>query len=316
MAQKDLGGKVLLGINDVFADVANVILFQGKEVIKGSELKSAGTHSQYHSDGKYHEQVRDVAKYWKSKGVCLAMLGLESEAAPNRFMPLRVLSYDGGAYRDQLSKAGARGGKKRERRGRIKRRKRIYPVVTIVLNFSTKRRWNTAKSLLDVVDVPEILREYVNDYRINVVDVAFLDREVVDLFKSEFWYVADYFWQIRNNDDYVPSKRKTRYIREILQMMSALTRDKRFEEAYNADIDEGGEGSMHGYLDRIIMEGKREGRLEGKREEREKGIKVLVESGSELGAGCDRIADLIVSKYGLSKEEAVKKVGEYSSVPA
>ena len=139
MAQKDLGGKVLLGINDVFADVANVILFQGKEGIKGSELKSAGTHSQYHSDGKYHEQVRDVAKFWKSKGVCLAMLGLESEAAPNRFMPLRVLSYDGGAYRDQLSKAGARGGKKRERRGRIKRRKRIYPVVTMHEPYVHKR---------------------------------------------------------------------------------------------------------------------------------------------------------------------------------
>ena len=86
-------------------------------VTRTQSLKAAGTHSQCHSDGKYHEQMRDVAKFWKSKGVCLAMLGLESEAAPNRFMPLRVLSYDGGAYRDQLSEAGARGGKKRKRKG-------------------------------------------------------------------------------------------------------------------------------------------------------------------------------------------------------
>ena len=52
MAQMDLGGKVLLGINEVFADVANVLLFKGERLIDEKELSDAGTHSQYHTDGK------------------------------------------------------------------------------------------------------------------------------------------------------------------------------------------------------------------------------------------------------------------------
>ena len=261
MAQMDLGGKVLLGINEVFADVANVLLFKGERLIDEKELSDAGTHSQYHTDGKYHEQIRDVAKYWKKHGVCLAMIGMENEARPNRHMPIRVLSYDGGAYRCQLP------DDKRKKKRTVKRKKikRIYPVITLVLNFNTKRRWKTAKSLLEVVDVPEILLPYVNDYRINVIDVAFLDREVIDSFKSEFWYVADYFWQIRNNKDYKPNRDRVRHIREILQMMSAVTGDKRFEEAYNKGNKTGGEGSMCEYLDRIVGEGERRGERRGRR---------------------------------------------------
>lgn len=261
MAQKDLGGKVLLSINEVFADVANVLLFKGERLIEEKDLRSADKHSQYHTDGKYHEQIRDVAKYWKKHGICLAMLGIENEAAPNRLMPLRVLSYDGGAYRTQLPK---RKGRKKDKKEKTS--KHIYPVITLVLNFSTKQKWNTAKSLFEAVDIPEMLRPYVNDYRINVVDVAFLDRKIIDSFKSEFWFVADYFWQIRNNHDYDPGKKRVKYIREILQMMSAITGDKRFEKAYNENVREGGEDRMCEYLDKIVGEGKREGRLEGRRE--------------------------------------------------
>ena len=38
MAQKDLGEKALLGIDEVFADVANVLLFGGRRLIKEDEL--------------------------------------------------------------------------------------------------------------------------------------------------------------------------------------------------------------------------------------------------------------------------------------
>ena len=108
-------------------------------------------------------------------------------------------------------------------------------------------------------------------------------------------------------------------------MMSAMTGDKRFEKAYNEkDKRQGGEKNMCEYLDKIVAEGKREGKREGKlegerkgkREERENGIRVLVESGSELGADDNKISELIIGKYGLTAEQAMEKVEKYRPIPA
>ena len=70
------------------------------------------------------------------------------------------------------------------------------------------------------------------------------------------------------------------------------------------------------YLDKIVAEGKCEGKREGKREERENGIRVLVESGSELGADDNKISELIIGKYGLTAEQAMEKVEKYRPIPA
>ena len=38
MAEKDITEKVLEAYNDVFADIVNVLLFNGKEILKAEEL--------------------------------------------------------------------------------------------------------------------------------------------------------------------------------------------------------------------------------------------------------------------------------------
>lgn len=319
MAQKDLGSKTLLGIDEVFCDVAGVLLFHGKSEIKADELEDVDTHSQYHADGKYHEQVRDVAKYWKKQGVCIAMIGIENEAEPEKYMPIRVFSYDGGAYRTQISKNVTKGPVSAESPP-----DRIYPVITIVLNFSTRTRWNTAKNLLEVVDVPDCLKPFVNDYKINVIDVAFLDREIIDSFESDFRYVADYFWQIRNSGCYNASKEDMKYVYQVLQMMSAMTGDKRFEEAYNEKREKGGDRKMCEYLDMLEergekrgeKRGKKEGKKEGKKLERENGIRVLVNVLSEMDLSDEEIVAKVAEKYELTKDESKKKVRKYKIIPA
>ena len=74
----------------------------------------------YKADGKIHGQDRDVSKYWKKadgSGISLrlAFLGIENQTNYDKEMPLRVISYDGAAYRAQLGQD-------------IK-----YPVITLVL---------------------------------------------------------------------------------------------------------------------------------------------------------------------------------------
>lgn len=63
MAQKDMAEKLLADYNDVFADIVNVLLFDGKEVVQENDLVDTKAKSQYKADDqKLHEQERDISK--------------------------------------------------------------------------------------------------------------------------------------------------------------------------------------------------------------------------------------------------------------
>lgn len=126
MGQKDLTEKILADYNDVFADIVNVLIFQGEEIIKSDDLQNTAVHSQYKAeDGKLHEEERDVCKYWKKENVRFAMFGFENQTSVDKNMPFRIVGYDGAAYRSQLAMNS----------------KKVVPVVTLVLYFGTQRRW-------------------------------------------------------------------------------------------------------------------------------------------------------------------------------
>ena len=55
--------KTLEDYDDVFADIVNVLLFNGKCLVKESDLSPETARSIYKADNKLHSQERDVAKY-------------------------------------------------------------------------------------------------------------------------------------------------------------------------------------------------------------------------------------------------------------
>lgn len=142
MAEKDIAEKTLEAYNDVFADIVNVLLFQGRHFVKEDELEEE-SNSSYKADGKLHAQERDVAKYWKKGLVRIALYGLENQADIDSDMPLRLFSYDGAAYRAQL----LTDKEMKEKTGKTTPR---YPVVTLVLYFGYDRHWKTPRKLLSV----------------------------------------------------------------------------------------------------------------------------------------------------------------------
>lgn len=239
MAGKDATEKILEAYNDVFSDIVNVLLFQGEEVLKADELEDQAPRAYYKADGKVHEIERDVAKRWKKEQIRLACIGVENQTGIDPDMPLRVIGYDGAEYRAQLL----------EKENAVR-----YPVVTLVLYFGHKKHWNQAKSLLERVDVPEKFRPFVNDYKINLFEIAYLAREQVELFQSDFRIVADYFVQKREKNDYTPSAQTMKHVQETLQLLSVMTGDHRFEDVCN-DQQEGGPQNMCEVLERVENRG-------------------------------------------------------------
>ena len=255
MGEKDITEKILADYNDVFADIVNVLLFDGRQVVSSDDLETVKDQSQYKADGKIHQQERDVSKILKSGKTKITLFGFEHQTEAEKFMPLRQIGYDGQSYRAQLLDKDV---------------KRTYPVITLVLYFGTSH-WNYERNLLGVLDTPEEFRPYVSDYEMkNLYEIAFLTPEQVQLFRSDFKHVADYFVQKRLNNDYKPSKEALKHVDEILKLMSVLTDDTRFEEVIRELSGKGGT-SMCTVLDKVENRGREEGREEGRLEGREEG---------------------------------------------
>ena len=259
MAEKDITEKNLEALNDVFADIVNVLLFKGEQVINEKDLEADTTKSMFKADGKIHEQERDVSKFWKNGEIRISILGIENQTAQDSDMPLRVISYDGASYKQQLLD---------------KKQKKRYPVATLVLYFGTEEKWSKAKHLYDCFEVPEKLKPFVNDYKINVFNIAFLSPKTISMFKSDFKIIAEYFRAKRLNQKYKGSKEKLKHANETLKMFSALTGDDSFEKVYNAGNFKKGGITMCDVVERI----RNDGRTEGRTEEQERIIMNLIES--------------------------------------
>ena len=245
MGQKDITEKHLEEYNDVFADIVNVLLFDGEQVVDQEDLENGMTKSQYKADdAKVHEQERDVSKFWKNNSVKIVLYGLENQTDVDKDMPFRIMGYDGQSYRSQLDKAN---GKHR------------YPIITLVLYFGMTP-WTGPKSLYESLVVPDNLRDYVSDYKINIFEIAYLNPEQVAMFQSDFKFVADYFVQLRTTKDYVPSKETMEHVDAVLKIMSVLTKDVRFQEAHQNGMEV---KSMCEVLDRAENRGIQKGIQQG-----------------------------------------------------
>ena len=67
--------------------------------------------------------------------------------------------------------------------------------------------------------------------------------------------MADYFVQKQENGDYVPSPDKLDHVQETLQLLSVMTNNHRFEEAYSDNPEEGEVQNMCDVLDRAEKRG-------------------------------------------------------------
>ena len=182
--------------------------------------------------------------------------GIRGLATPKgRPSAYRVLGYEGADYHSQLS---AKGG--------------LYPVVTLVLYFGDDP-WTAPRSLYERVQVPGELRPFVSNHRINVFEISFLTDEQTERFTSDFRIVADYFVQMRRNRDYVPSHRVIEHVDAVLKLLSALTRDNRFEEAQNQFREEESV-TMLSVLDKVEARGIQLGEARGIQLGRSEGIRL------------------------------------------
>ena len=177
-------------------------------------------------------------------------------------MPLRVISYDGAAYRAQLSNDGHR---------------ELYPVVTLVLYFGTERHWRSPRTLKGRLKatIPNDLAPFVNNYKINLFELAWLNDKEVAAFKGDFHDVVEFLRCQRMHIPYEGTDRQVRHIHEVLELLKLISADEAFtkvepELLCNKQKEKEGGMTMYNMVQAIreqgIAIGERQGFVNGERQ--------------------------------------------------
>ena len=89
-----------------------------------------------------------------------------------------------------------------------------------------------------------------NDYKINVFEIAYLTQEQIDMFQSDFRYVAEYMVQKLTNKGYHPSSGVVKHVDAVLKLLSAVSGNPNFELII-PEVEEGGLSTMDAMIARF-----------------------------------------------------------------
>lgn len=275
MSRKDVLSKNYIGQKEVFADLVNLALFCGKEVVKAEKVIEL--------DSSIKMKRRDLLRRCILQKRKELIVGIENQSVVDPSMPIRVLCYDAEIYERQIEEKrkenkgkGLKGG---EYLSGIRFTDRLDPVITIVLNLS-EERWCGPR------DVKEMLhsKEIVNGYEIRVIEPRELTEEKLKRCKSEVWkflQVLKYYQEEEKMIECLKRKEYEEVGEETAKMIEEFVGIKT-----NHIVKEGKVNMcrvMESYTKKCRLEGKKEGERmgveKGKKEEKLHTAKRMLETG-------------------------------------
>ena len=285
-----------------FTSFSNAILFDGKQVIHPERLvRYENNMSLIIDDTKSAEDKkrrRDIVVKTDVDGVC-CLLSIEHQSTIDKNMVIRCGNYEMLEYLKQLKN---------------KKLKRLVPQVMIVF-YTGDKKWNTPLELNDYFDIPEELKEYVNDWKIKVVDVKEIDTSKIKDEQTRYFIEAI---QEMYKGNYEGLHRRIKMNRDnfiyaaIITGSLDLIRD--LPEGDEIDMCEGMERMAEGFRN----EGRKEGLMEG--EKREKKMTLLSQLKVKLGnvsnqleqaiqnSSIEKLNTLTISIFDITSEEDVLKI--------
>ncbi|HIV12830.1 MAG TPA: sigma-70 family RNA polymerase sigma factor [Candidatus Pullilachnospira stercoravium] len=157
----------------------NAALFEGRSVLRPEELVEMDTDvSSLLKTGEYAETVQKILDVVKksARGVDFVILGLENQQHVHYGMPLRILLGDAFGYLKEYQETARKNKKegrwdsKEEFLSGFRREDRLHPMVTICIYYG-EDAWDGPRKLTDMLKIPEELRDVVNDYPMNLIQV-------------------------------------------------------------------------------------------------------------------------------------------------
>ena len=303
--------------NAEFADLFNAFLYGGREVLKAEDLKEQDTDSSVilktDADVQTRQAARDLFKVVMSaNGVEYVFLGIENQMGVHYAMTLRDLEYSTYAYVRQYEKIKEKYPKRSGLSGNeflshMKKSDKLTPVITLVIYYG-EEEWDAACSLHEMMDIPDELKPFVNDFKINLIEakgtrLIFHHKNNEDLFRL-FQLMCDSKKSHKEKQD-----ESIRYVRE-----NAVEKPVLLAVASAAGVTlnniESEENVMLSMFREIAEENIEIGEKRG--EERGRVIEII-EFCRELGLDENAIIERIQKRLNVSPVEAEKYYKEFSA---
>lgn len=287
--------------NDIyFSAFCNAVLFNGRQLISAQNLIHYENDSAVIiNDTKKVEDKkrrRDIIVRGDIHGI-YCLFGIEHQSTIDQEMVIRCGNYEMMEYLKQIKKG-----------------EKVIPQVMIVF-YTGDRKWNAPLRLSDYFKIPEELKEYVNDWKIKVVDVKEIDTSKIKDEQTRYFIEAI---QAMYKGNFEGLHRKIKMNRDNLIYAAIITRSldliKDLPEGDEIDMCEGMERMAEGFRN----EGRKEGLMEG--EKREKKMTLLSQLKVKLGnvsnqleqaiqnSSIEKLNTLTISIFDITSEEDVLKI--------
>ena len=209
MGQADIVTKEYMREPHVFADAFNFLLYDGRQVIKPSELKELDTAEMMYFGGGAPkrgtgvQKYRDILKYvtvMSGAKAAYILLGVENQTDIHYAMPVKNMVYDAMQYAEQVSRI-ASDHRNNSNKGTMSsaeflsgftREDRLQPVITLVVHFGADP-WDGPTSLHEMLAVQDdTIRRYAQDYRVHMLDPSRISQNDFKKFASSLREVLNY----------------------------------------------------------------------------------------------------------------------------
>lgn len=195
---KDIILKDYLAEDVVYADVANLAIFKGKQLIDKKKLVELDPKEILATDilpKGYLDKERDLLKkalIMQDDIATYIVIGIENQSEIDLRMPLRALTYDVIRYNQQLqelekkhNEEGYTGRSKVEMYSKYFKEDSLLPVITIVVYYG-KEEWNAPLTFQDMLKVKHSdILECVPQYKMTLLDVRHMSDEDLAKLKTQ-----------------------------------------------------------------------------------------------------------------------------------
>lgn len=306
---------------EVFADLFNHLIYEGREVIKPdalSELDTTATFIPFDEKGKafpvqkYRDVLKNAVVMEDANAAYALILGIENQTGTHYAMPVRNMGYDAYNYAAQVT-AIARNNRKNaadetstEFLSGFKKGDKILPVITLVVYFGLKP-WDGPISIYEMLATKEErILKYVPNYKMNLIAPISMSDEEVDRFRSNFRELAAYIKRVNDKQALYELTQDERF-KHIDPLVANIANDVT-NSRLKIEVNEKGEVDMCvaivGIREDGKIEGRAEGRAEGKTEGKIETAKKMIALGKLTFEEIAECTDLSIEKI---KELAVAK---------
>lgn len=273
MGKKNTSVERLLSDEERFADLFNAHFYNGKQVIKAENLRKDDTVKNAvikdkNNKNVFVERFRDI-NMTTELGTKLVLLTCENQTKIHYAMAVRSMLYDALDYMAQVEKIAKKNKEEKNYKDSdeflsgLTKDDRLKAILPLVFYYGDYE-WDTHLDLHSLLDMDEteyeLLKDYLPNYRINLVDARELAKKNclhTDLqlilgmleYKQDKKKLQDY---MLSHEDYFRNVDRDSY-NAAAEMLGAETQLKKFRKSKKGGMD------MCKALDDLYQDGKNEG---------------------------------------------------------